>query len=50
LFTAKAEHFVDRPSLADPTPVLTERGGQLRAKRLHPVQHCAGGDINITLG
>ena len=50
LCAAKAEHFVDGPCAPDPPSVRAERGGQLRAKRLYPVQHRAGGDINIPLG
>ena len=46
----KAEDFVDGPFLPHPPAMRTERGGELRAKGLHPVQHRAGGDINIPLG
>jgi hypothetical protein len=46
---AKAEHFVDGPSPSDSPSMRTERSGQLWAERLHPVQHRAGGDINVTL-
>jgi hypothetical protein len=50
LLAAKAEHFIHRPFAPHPPSMHTERGGQLGTKRLHPVQHCAGGDINIPLG
>ena len=48
--TPKAEHFIDSPCSSHPPSVPAERGGQLGATRLHPVQHRAGRDINVTLG
>jgi hypothetical protein len=50
LRAAKAEYFIDRPSSPHPPSMRPERGGQLGAKGLHPVQHRAGRDINMTLG
>jgi hypothetical protein len=46
----KAKYFIDGPFPPHPPSMPTERGGQLRAKRLHPIQHRTCGDINITLG
>ena len=42
--------FVDRPCSPDLPSVLTERGGQLRTKRLHPVQHRSYRHIKVPLG
>jgi hypothetical protein len=50
LLAPKAEDFVDRPFLSHSPSMRTECGGQLRAKRLHPVEHRAGRDINVALG
>jgi len=50
LLAAKAERFIRSPFSSDPPSMRTERSGQLGAKRLHPVQHCAGGETNIPLG
>ena len=50
LLTPKTEHFIRRPVPPDPPSVPTERGSQPGTERLYPVQHRAGGDINVTLG
>jgi hypothetical protein len=49
LLATKAEHFVDGPFLPHSPSMLMERGGKLRTKRLHPIQHRACGDIKVTL-
>src|SRR5262245_4783915 len=49
-FAAKAEHFVHCPSSPNPPSILTERGGQLRAKGLYPVEHCTCCGIDVPLG
>jgi len=50
LLATKAEDFVDGPLPPDPPSVLSERGGQLGTKHLHPVEHRTCSDINVTLG
>jgi hypothetical protein len=42
--------FIDRPLPADPSPVLTHRGGKLWAERLDPIEYGTGRDVNVPLG
>src|SRR5262249_18159493 len=49
LFTAEAEDLIHVPPPSPPSPVARDSLGQLRAEGLHPIEHCARRDIDVTL-